>query len=326
MLMMAVSRFAVIPPILGLCAVLSWVCPVYAENTPDAQGLLAEMRLAMSHLNYRGTVTYSKNNQIEILRVYHGIVDGVEHERILSVNSPMREVIREQSKVTCYFPESRSFSTEERSAQSAFLLGLPDDLSGLARYYDIKPGAVEFVAQRSASMIAIEPRDSYRYKRTLWVDVETRLPLKYEIVDENGNVIEQMLFSDLILEKKFSGSDLVASTHPDAGWTAKHNENLAADKLRWTLDNVPEGFRLTSYSRLKRGVKEYEIDHILLSDGLSSVSVYTDETPGGSVSVQHRKMGAINLYTRKIGNHLITVLGEVPFKTVKAIGDGIHAP
>jgi sigma-E factor negative regulatory protein RseB len=318
------TRFAVISWLLGLFAVL--YCGSNACADLNAQGLLAEMRFAMSHLNYRGTATYSKNNQVEILRVYHGVVDGVEHERILSVNSPMREVIREQGKVSCYFPETRSLSIEERGAQRAFLVSLPDDLSGLAQYYTIKSGEVEFVAQRSARVISIEPRDAYRYKRTLWVDVETHLPLKYELIDENGNVLEQMQLSDLSLENKLPASDLLASTHPDAGWTVKHNENLPADKLRWTLSNVPEGFRLISYSRLRRSANEHQVDHILLSDGLSSVSVYTDELPGGSLSMQHRKMGAVNLYTRKIDKHQITVLGEVPLKTVEAIGDGIHAP
>ncbi|WP_228125203.1 MucB/RseB C-terminal domain-containing protein [Candidatus Methylospira mobilis] len=312
--------------LLSLCALLLLTPPVYAANEPDAQVWLAEMRFAMSHLNYRGTVTYSRNNQIEILRVYHGVVDGVEHERILSVNSPMREVIREQGKVTCYFPESRSLSTKESGRERPFLRDLPEDLNGLARYYVIKPGEAGVVAQRSAHLIAIDPRDAYRYKRALWVDDETRLPLKYELIDENGNVIEQMLFSDLSLEKKLPASDLAASTHPDASWTVKHNENLPADKLRWTLSNVPEGFGLTSYTRLKRGGSEHEIDHILLSDGLSSVSVYTEELPGEGLSTHRRKMGAISLYARQIGNYQITVLGEVPFKTVKAIGDGIHAP
>lgn len=313
-----------------LCVLISAVLLVCGlaqadENQQsEAKAWLAATKQAMSHLNYRGMVAYLKDNRVESLKVLHGVTNGVEQERLLSVNSPMREVIRNAEKVTCYFPDSRSMFVESKPSRHSFLLDLPKDLSELSRHYAFSLGGTEYVAERLARLVSIEPLDDYRYGRRFWVDVEWKLPLKFELIDENRKVVEQMVFNSLSVEDSIPAQELLASTRFDSSWKIKQHETLPTDSLIWTLEGVPDGFQMMSYSRLKRGANNRAIDHILLSDGFSSVSIYIDQLMNEIFTAQPRKLGAINSYTRKLDSHLVTVMGEVPAKTVQAIGNGIR--
>ena len=291
----------------------------------DAKAWLAAARSAMGELNYRGMITYLKDSQVESLKVIHGVNDGIEQERLLSVNTPMREIIRNADKVTCYFPETRSMMVESKLSRHSYLFDLPSNLTELTKYYGFMLGGTEYVAQRPARLITIEPLDEFRYGRKLWLDVESKLPLKYELIDDQGQVVEQMVFNTLTVEASIPPEDLKPSTRVDDSWKIKQHELLPAESLRWTLNNVPEGFRMMSYTRLlKRGSDNRAIDHILLSDGFSSVSIYIDQLMNEGFTSQPKKFGAIHSYTRKMDKYLLTVMGEVPEVAVQTIGNGIR--
>jgi sigma-E factor negative regulatory protein RseB len=319
----AISMRAAPFVVVALLAALS--IPARSEENAHNQATawLDNARTAMSQLNYQGMVTYLKDKTLESLMVYHGAANGIEYERLLSVNSPLREVIRSPEKVTCYFPDSRSMFVESKPARQSFLLDLPKDLNDLSKYYSYTLLGTEHVAQRLARLVNIEPLDDFRYGRKLWVDVESKLPLKYELIDETNQVVEQMIFNSLSVKNSIPAQDLEPSTRIDSNWKIKQHEALPADSLKWTLNDVPGGFRMVSYMRFKRGPDNRTIDHILLSDGFSSVSIYVDQLVKDFFTAQPKKVGAVNSYTRKLDEYLVTVMGEVPPKTVRVIADGI---
>ncbi len=294
------------------------------EAGGDARSWLEAARQAAVKLNYRGIVSYMKDSQIESLQVFHGFRNGLEQERLLSVNSPMREVIRTEDKVTCYYPDTKSMSVDIKPSRHSVLLDLPANLAELSRHYSFSLGDVEYVARRPARVVLIEPKDDLRFARRLWIDEETKLPLKFEWLDEHKQVVEQMVFNSFALEPSIPAEELAPSTQVDSAWKVKQHEILPAESLIWTLDGVPDGFHMMSYTRLKRGSDNRAIAHILLSDGVSSVSIYIDQLTNESFQVRPKRIGAINTYTRKLDNYLITVMGEAPAKTIQAIANGIR--
>jgi sigma-E factor negative regulatory protein RseB len=64
------------------------------------------------------------------------------------------------------------------------------------------------------------------------------------------------------------------------------------------------------------------VDHLLLSDGFTSVSVYM-ENKSAVMQSGLQSAGAVNSFSRTIGDAQITVMGEVPAETVKFIAEGI---
>ena len=67
---------------------------------------------------------------------------------------------------------------------------------------------------------------------------------------------------------------------------------------------------------------EQPVDHLLLSDGFTSVSIYM-ENKSAAMQSGLQSVGAVNSYSRTINNYQLTVMGEVPAETVKFIAEGI---
>lgn len=64
------------------------------------------------------------------------------------------------------------------------------------------------------------------------------------------------------------------------------------------------------------------MDHLLISDGFSSVSVYF-EAKGEKGIEGLRSLGPVNSYSRVIDDLQITALGEVPVQTVELVAKGV---
>ena len=54
----------------------------------------------------------------------------------------------------------------------------------------------ESAGGRDAHVITVTPKDEYRYGYRLWIDDKTAMPLKTQLCDTHGRVIEQMVFAE----------------------------------------------------------------------------------------------------------------------------------
>ncbi|MEW6038951.1 MAG: MucB/RseB C-terminal domain-containing protein [Pseudomonadota bacterium] len=286
---------------------------------------LSDMRNAMVSLNYRGLIAYLKDGKVNTMEFVHSVANGVEHERLTSLNSPMREIVRDGDLVRFFFPETKSVMTERVPTNRSFLVDLPESFVGLCDYYAFLVGGQEYVAQRHAQTIEIVPVDDYRYGRKIWIDTASRLPLRFELLDENNRLIEQMVFTSLEVSGEAPGRGVApAAASSTYSEQSSKREIIPIEAMDWSLDSVPVGFRISGYSRIQHPPLKHPIEHILLSDGLSSVSIYVDELKEEPFLEKLKKIGAVNAYTRKIDGFVVTVMGEVPPKTVHMIANGIR--
>lgn len=289
-----------------------------------ALGWLNDMRHSVATLNYKGVVAYLKNKQVESFQLFHAAHEGIEQERLVSMNSPLREVVRNAEKFACYFPETKTVFIETKPSTRSVLLDLPEDLGQLASHYQVSLGNQEYVMRHLSQVITIQPQDGYRYARQIWVDTTSKLPLKFEMLGEDGQVLEQMVFTSLNIETSIPREDLAPSVPTDHfTQQTSQRETLPVASLHWSLHQVPDGFQIMSYTRIKRPPNNHPVDHILLSDGFSSVSIYI-EKHDGTVKEHPKRIGAINAYSLMIDKYLVTVMGEVPGKTVETIANGLH--
>ena len=65
---------------------------------------------------------------------------------------------------------------------------------------------------------------------------------------------------------------------------------------------------------------------MVYSDGLAAVSVFIEQLPRDAKSQRMglSNVGAINIYTREVANHVVTVVGEAPALSVRRIADTVH--
>ena len=293
----------------------------------SAHEWLMEMSRAMRTKNFQGDVAYLKNNQIETIRVTHANYDGFEREHILTLSGPMREVIREPDKVTCYFPESKTKITNyNRPDEHSLFARLPKNFKNYRGQYRFILTDTGYVTGRKAQKISIIPNDSLRYGQKIWIDSESKLPLKYELFGQDGKVIEQMIFTSISLKQQISpryfNSQIDARDFKEVHHLKKREKEV--ENSAWRFSELPVGFEITSHSLQVSTENESESEHLVLSDGLVSVSIYVEKNSQPSAVSKMGAFGGVNAYMRTIDGFLVTVMGEVPAETVKLMADAIR--
>ena len=86
-----------------------------------------------------------------------------------------------------------------------------------------------------------------------------------------------------------------------------------------TVKDLPPGFtKLVEGYRTLRG-KPAPVAHLVYSDGLVAVSVFVEPMPQAPQPIGPSQQGGVNVYSRQLDDHLVTVLGETPGATVRQI-------
>ena len=137
----------------------------------------------------------------------------------------------------------------------------------------------------------MSPKDEYRYGYRLWIDDSTAMPLKTQLCDARGHVIEQIVFAELKLSSRIAD----AAFKPDvstAGFQWLRNDAPpqpppTAAALAWSAMRLPPGFRMTMRSAQTLPGSPALVDHMVFTDGFASVSVFV-ETQQAARRAEHR--------------------------------------
>jgi sigma-E factor negative regulatory protein RseB len=297
---------------------------IVSAREPDLNALqiLVKMNHAMDVLNYQGTVAFLKNGKLEPMRYVHAAKNGIQQERLLSLNSPLREIIREGGKVSCLFKETHQTIVDHRPFERSFLVDVPKNLDEAGDIYQFDIVGEEDVAMLPSYVVAIQPKDNARYPRKIWIEKQQFLPLKEAVYDNSGILLEQVVFTNLEVKDRLPFVDV---KFLDAVYPARHIHQSPAqssDQAAFVVTSLPKGFREIFFTRRLMHNAEQPVDHLLLSDGFTSVSIYM-ENKSAAVEPGLQSVGAVNSYSRTINNYQLTVMGEVPAETVKFIAEGI---
>ncbi|MCK9605664.1 MAG: MucB/RseB C-terminal domain-containing protein [Methylomonas sp.] len=292
------------------------------DQTLSGQQWLEKVNHAMKSLNYHGTVVFMRHGQVDTMRYQHTFENGIETERLTSLNSPLREVTRQSNEISCLYKESQQKIETQHPIDRSFIVNLPLKPERLHDEYLFAVAGQEMIAMRPAQIIAVLPKDDLRYARKLWIDTASLLPLKVEVYGLDGKTLEQVLFTDLNVD--------LLNTHTDADQTAvdksKHHQMVsqaeAFEKSPFELKKWPAGFEKIFFIRNTMQKSRKTVDHLLISDGFSSVSVYFEAKSEKSIEGL-RTLGPVNSYSRVIDDLQVTALGEVPVQTVELVAKGV---
>src|SRR5215470_4196897 len=128
---------------------------------------LHRMDQALTTRNYDGTFSHWHGGHVETLRIIHRVQDGTVSERLASLDGSGREYIRTGGSLSCYLPDKRTVLVEQRPAGES-LVGFPALDDDTASFYDIREVNRTRLNRRDTHVIAITPRDEYRYGYRLW--------------------------------------------------------------------------------------------------------------------------------------------------------------
>jgi len=293
----------------------------------EARDWLERMNRAVGELNYRGTFVHVLDGNAEMLHIVHRHADGQSGERILSLDGAGREIVRQGDQVQGILPDRRVVLFETRSDVSPLVSALPNTTAELEPHYEIKLGGGARVANRAVQVLEIKPRDEFRYGYVLWLDRETAMPLQSQLVDEQGRVVEQILFTEIEVPADIPA----AALHPTidtTGFTmlrAPEATPLAAE-IPWRAAAVPGGFKLSVATQSPIAGSDTPVEHLVYSDGLATVSVFIED-PQTKADVREgfSNVGSTNAFSLTVRGRKVTAIGEVPRQTVRTIASSLVA-
>lgn len=289
---------------------------------------LIKINHAARNLEYDGIFVYQHGTQLEAMRIYHKMENKSAKERLVSLNGAPREIIRDKHEVRCYWPDKNLVTVEYRRADNkGFPAILPERLPDLDKYYVLQMGNTERITGRQAQLVIIKPIDRYRYGYQLWADKGTGLLLKADLIDSEGNILEQFMFTQINIGIKIPSAALAPGV-ASAGMTWHRESDDASNistKPGWTAIHLPEGFQLSMHMISNIPMRTQPVEHLVYTDGLAAVSVFIEQQEKGvkPFMLGPSRMGAVHAMGTRVGDYQITAVGEVPAETVALIGGSV---
>ncbi|MFV1973225.1 MAG: MucB/RseB C-terminal domain-containing protein [Thiohalobacterales bacterium] len=302
--------------------------PAVAQET--AWQWLDDMASAVQGLNYDGTFVYLHDDKLEAMRIIHQLGDTGERERLVALTGSAREVLRNNKLVTCIMPDSKSVMVGQSRPQPPFPV-VPDNLGSLEKYYRIEIIGDDRIAGYLTRVIAITPKDSYRYGYRFWIDKESKMFLRSDLTGNDSRPIEQVMFTRLGIGGPIADSELQPSLTGDGyAWYHQDNSKAAPESTgnnpRWIVRRLPAGFDLTNYQLKRMHPDSDATEHLVYSDGLATVSVYVETGAVGADAFRGLSgKGAMNAFGAVVDGHQVTVVGEVPAVTVEMMASSVVA-
>ncbi|HTV98012.1 MAG TPA: MucB/RseB C-terminal domain-containing protein [Steroidobacteraceae bacterium] len=321
--------------------VLSLALGQRSSAADDAREWLEKMNQALASRNYDGTFFHLSEGRVETMRIVHRVKAGRVTERLQSLDGSGREFIRNNDELTCYLPDQHTILVEPRQDRGPFLGSLPRFGSDVEEFYLIQSLPPTRVLGRPARVIAVTPKDQYRFGYRLWLDATTAMPLKTQLCDARGQVIEQILFARLEMPESIADSDLAPAVRTEGmRWVRQGSSSEAASAglSAYRASELPPGFHLTVSGAQTLGGASEPAAHLVYSDGLATVSVFVEaQTPAKAGAAEAlsappappvqglARMGSGFAFSTVVQGHQVTAVGEVPAQTVEFIAHSVKS-
>jgi sigma-E factor negative regulatory protein RseB len=204
----------------------------------------------------------------------------------------------------------------------ALLTAAPTDIDD---YYAFRHVTTERVAGRICDVVALEPRDKLRYGYRLWSDRDSGLLLKAQTLNERGEVIEQVSFTDLAIGGNIDKTRVQPTFASTDGWQTESFKvtpaNLTAEG--WSIGSPIGGFRRIMEVR-RMLERDHEVGQIVYSDGLATISIFVEPVKAGPFPIRDLSRGPINIVSRRQGDQQLTVIGEVPVAAIHQVANSVE--
>lgn len=298
-------------------------------DAQDVRSWLDRMNRAVEELNYEGTFVHVLGGNAESMYIVHRNHNGTVGERLVSLDGAGREIIREEDKVQVILPDRGTVLLEERKEAGSLVTALPNYSEELEPHYEFtlyKTARGARVAKRPVQILEIKPKDQYRYGYMLWLDRDTAMPLKSQLRDENGETVEQILFTQIEISDFIPASALEPTIDTDGFMWFRSPEvaTQAMADVPWRVSMLPGGFRLSAATESPIAGSKYPVEHLVYSDGLATVSVFIeDPKTHADVADGFSRVGSTNAYSLTLSGRKVTAIGEVPQRTVHSIATSL---
>jgi sigma-E factor negative regulatory protein RseB len=300
-----------------------------ALDAAQAAQWLTKIHKAGKQANYQGTLVVSRGGQIMSSRVAHFCEGPQSFERVEVLDGQSRKVLRHNDQVLTLWPSQRVAMLEERQLASPLAGPQGVDVRLLEHYQVFEEGRGR-VAGHEANMLLLRPRDAWRFAQRLWLEVQGGLVLRSDVLGEQGQVLESMAFSDVALAVRPQPQQITDSMKRLEGIRVVRHaaSRTALEAEGWRLKTAVPGFQPISCVKRSwsgEGQSELPVLQAIYSDGLTHVSLFLEpQRPERTRSAAMMVTGATHTLMTTVGQHDLTVIGDVPAATLKEFANALQ--
>jgi sigma-E factor negative regulatory protein RseB len=303
-----------------LLAALPGFAAQAVEQSPSETGQVWLQRwLAADSHSYQGTFVYERNGSFSTHAIWHRRdARGQVRERLLQLDGPAQEVLRVDAQVQCMSnPQAAQFEPV-----SGLRLQQPP-IAQLTAHYEVRLLGQSRVAGHDAVVLALLPRDHYRYALELHLDQQSGLLLKSLLLNEQGQLLERFQFAQLDSRSPLSAAALQPSAECLPLAVAPLASSASAPVSPWQAGWLPAGFSLSSVQQQPAQGANQALTWLMFSDGLARFSLFIEALPQASGEDLESQLGPTVIVSRQMsgasGPVLLTLVGEVPLVAAERV-------
>ncbi|WP_413721188.1 sigma-E factor regulatory protein RseB [Sodalis sp. RH24] len=293
-----------------------------AADTPAmAPGaLLQQMSQASQSLNYEFAFVSVSKQGVDSLRFRHAVYQKHRLAQLLQMDGPRREILQRDNEISFFEPGLEPFTLAGDHIVDSLPSIVYADFERLAQFYDFIPVGRTRVTDRLCDVVRVVARDGTRFGYVLWIDAATKLPLRADLLDRDGEALEQFRVISFIVDPQVQSLMQGLETVNLPPLLAMPASEKA--EFDWTTNWLPAGVSEVSRSRRTLPGINVPIETRLFTDGLFSFSVNVSPAQQGDAE-RFIRTGRRTIHTEVRDNKDITVVGELPPATAKRIADGV---
>lgn len=313
---------------LAASALLMLTSKAHAENRvvsasssplPSIQTLLTKMSKDAARIDYTGAFTYQNQTRVALqsFKIDHWVENGQQHDRLVFLNGPEREILREGRPVNCS-------SMGHKLLQGSFAK-IGKSLINLNNLYQFEIRGQERIAGRLARVLFVIPKDVYRYGYFLSIDEETGVVLKSWMIDENARPLERYQFVSIDFKSNRDKREQTVASRQHkvlANVTPCNPADFSKPEL-WRVAWVPPGFEFAGQRELNNGQ-----NMLMYTDGLTTFSIFVEPTtaivPEG-VGHSGATLAYMSSLVHKNTIYRVNVVGEIPVIAAAKIAQSVAA-
>ncbi|MGK0411527.1 MAG: sigma-E factor negative regulatory protein RseB [Shewanella psychromarinicola] len=294
--------------------------PTHAEDDLSAKAWLNNMSQAMRVKQFKTSIIQLQADHIRPLVYIHGIVDNKEIALLEYLNGPPKSAVRVGNMVTFIEHDQSAYSVQAPRIQGIWPAALAGDLHQLEKGYQFVKGGRGRIAGRPGQMIRLLANDDNRYDAQVWIDMDTYLPLRFDTLNKDKQLLEQTMVIELI-ELAEPAKILIEAAKQE--WPAVMNQAERTDGKNWQFTWLPEGFDVVVRDHHRLIGSHEPVEYVALTDGLANISVYVARAGDNPMPNELLIRNGLSMVVVKVGTLEVVAIGKVPSETLDKIANSL---
>ncbi len=298
--------------------------PLAIADSLPAQTLLERMTEATQELDYQGRFLYQLGGEVSTMEIRHAVIDGEQYQRFTHLDGRLVEVLRLGDELVCLHPNGTLTRIDDPDQN---LLSFRQRLSSrIPEQYNVLVDGDGRVAGRATTRMRVAPLDNHRYGYRLWLDNESHLLLKSEMVDASGLAMERVEFVTLDLEPDLGESDFELP-RVIAERALEPVPASRSDRIHLEAGWLPRGFHAAEGDWRRVTAERSPVAAQSYSDGLATFTVFVESVANDDIEEGVSRIGPTVAISRVAAagerTYLLTLVGEIPQPTAERVMEGL---